>query len=1372
MSFFDELKKKAQGLAAQVNVRDGGATYASTVNAPKIQTPSIQAPRPIQPIAVQQPQRLVTPTNQPLNIKPVQTPALDMNRMSVAAPRNLNVGTRTIAPTLNRRALGYDREQQIKQLLHPSLASQVKNDLGIKLAPARAAASEAQGLAHDFVTRPVVQVATSLTNKQRTVTANNPVTRALVGNRPIENIQKGIGSTYDNHSNLPTFLRAGLAGAYGLSQVANDAPIVGTLVKGASKGAIRVAPTVARTVREADRVAFTPRIAQNDVRTLVDHSNYLAGDKTLGVGTGLSQNITKAREIAQRNGINITQGPRATQLENVNKLLDNLSQQNKGIAQGGFIRVSNNATSNELPAKSQSIVTRPTPIEDIQAQRVFEANPMNPVVREYDELYRRASSDASLPAGSTTNQTQNTAVLLKSQGRQPAQKVVTTESQKISNPLPIYNTTQVSNIDKALRSTRSIIERQGESGKQLATMLQGARDNKEITLGDWQKKLPTVSKLARSDKNRLRSGGDFENFVEATQGLAKPNNAKVEQAIKEWQAFHPEVRNRAVNAGLEVGDLGPQYYPHFNDYDQIFKDQNMYNKSINHLIETGQAPNEQEARKLLDYAKSVSRNREFGNLEASRTIDLPFYDKSPNSLIGYLNGSAKRIAHTETFGAKDEKALKLLTQIGHEGGDHEAAKEAFDVAVGAKKYNPKFDNALGNVRKYTTTTRLGLGALTNVSQSVNTGIVTGHLRTLAAAAKQFDQKTKDFVADTGVISDALLSDMRSQQGYKSFSSKVLGNALNKITAPGFSQVEKFNRSLSATAGRDYALRLAQNGDEATLRKLGVTGEIKGRTLSDAQQVQAARKVVEKTQFKVDPQDLPGWADSPGGKLVSQFRTFSYAQSKFVSNEILKPAFKNGDFKPLARFMAALPVGYALYETRRAIDGRPGEDNGAAINTKEALAAASKIGGFGLIFDMYQGLNPVGSKYIPTDRRVSMSAGTVFGPTAGTVIQGIGAASELSQRKNTPDDLTGKLALNNSGEQYTDATPAARFALQQIPIVGTPIKNRVLPFKKQADAEAGNTAPQTLSGVTTSPRQTASDAVKVTMTSPEAKKFLALSASDQKALAASDPAARALYDQQETIKTAFKAPSLHSPGLSQESARTLNRYDRLTPAGKNKFDADFDSTFKLKTAQLEDKQKSGNATADELYTAKRNLLPYLLAKQAGATTSQDYKMFKESPYGIFQTMDQQYQLDKANGKISQIDDYQLQDKLYKAEVQSKFSKDAVDIMGMSEKKIDDFLSNSKITDEQYAELQALDAANVDAGIYKYSKLDGSSGGSGGGGGGKSLQAKILTAEASMPRLKNVAIDAGRHFGSYKVSTRKRKGGTKIKTISTNPKVRVK
>ena len=889
------------------------------------------------------------------------------------------------------------------------------------------------------------------------------------------------------------------------------------------------------------------------------------------------------------------------------------------------------------------------PIEKTAKQLQVQQTPFGPV---------KAKTDPGLDP--VVNRTQKVVEMQQKSEKllpesKPTSKMLTKDSVKASssnntpdqNELPLYKTHQVSNLDKAFRSTRSIIERQGEKGKQLAGMLQKQRDTKELYVREIEKQISTVQSL---------KGKDYENFVDATQGLAKPNNPKVAQAIKEWHSVHPGIRDRAVNAGLDVGDLGETYYPHFIDYDKIFKNKNTYNEAINHLVKTGQAETPEKAIELLSYARDVSRNRKFGNLEASRLVDLPFYDKSKASLGMYIDGSADRITKTEMFGKGDENALKLIKEAGLDGYDTEAMKNAYDVAVGAKQYNPTTSKISKGIRQFTTTTRLGLGALTNVSQSVNTGIVTGHLRTMKSIIKQFDPKTRQLAEDTGVISDAILNDLKHGFGAE-YNKGKFGKVVNVITAPGFKQVESFNRRVAATAGRDYALRLAQKGDEATLRKLGVTGVIKNGTLTNSQQTQAARKIVEKTQFKVDPQDLPGWADSPGGKLVAQFRTFSYNQGKFFSNEILKPLAK-GNIMPLGRLMAALPLGYGLYEVRRKIDGRPEEENKAKVG----LQSFQKIGGAGLVFDIYQGLNPVGSKYLPSDRRVTMAFGTIGGPSIGTAGNAIGAISEAIQRKNTPKDesrLGGKVVVAKNDNSYTDLTAISRFGMQQVPIIGTAMANRVLPYKKQAEAEAGKPLG------TNQTQMTREDQLKDAKNSIKygaGKEWQNLSEEDIKNKAiAGDQTAAGIYKSLQTMEKVYGAKNIPTPGLSTAAEDVLNQSKKITKEGE--------SAWGSRPTENKGAQKAISQLAGE-------------ELQVDNATAEKWA---------------KYERDRVTGKINELDKVKIQRDILKSAYSSTLSADEKKYFSYNDTDLINALQNGSLKPDSLAKAMSVDAQLVAKGL---------------------------------------------------------------------------
>lgn len=757
-------------------------------------------------------------------------------------------------------------------------------------------------------------------------------------------------------------------------------------------------------------------------------------------------------------------------------------------------------------------------------------------------------------------------------------KQETPAPKQVPNQLPVMGTKKVPARDKVFRSTRSIIERQGAAGQELAGKVRSARDVEELYQADVLRRLPSVLKL---------KGNGFKNFVDATQGLAEPVNNKVAQAVKEWQAVAPEFVQRSKSAGLDVGNLGPNYYPHFVDIEKVFKDQNSYNKAVNHIVSTGQAKTPEEAVKLLTYARDVSRNRKFGNLEMQRIVDLPEYDKTPDSLRRYVQGSTRRIAQAETFGPADEKSLKLITKAGQQGYDTEAMKNAYDVAVGARRYNPATQKASQNIRKYLSTTRLGLGAISNATQNVNTGIVTGHLRTMGAMLKQLNPQTRDFVQRTGTVADAVISDLRENTGFT-------GKVLSKITAPGFGKVETFNRSVAATAGRDYANTLAKRGKVDVLRKLGVTGDI-GKQLTEDQQIMAARRIVEKTQFKVDPQDLPGWVDSPAGKLVAQFRSFSYSQSKFFSNQVLKPLAK-GNVMPAARLLAALPLGYASYEAKRRLNGRPEENNPERL----VLEAFNSVGGAGLPLDIFRGLVPLNNKSLTPERRVSMAVGTFAGPAAGTVAELVGAASNAA-----PKILGG---VNN-------ATQLGRFGLRQVPIIGTALQNRLLPYKSNA-APSGSTGGATGGG--TASAGNTKQLLTAAFNTKEGQDFLNHTEAQKKQLAQTDPRARELYDMEQALKRSQASPLLPQ-GISQPSGDILNRYARLTDQGRQQLlNNQQDAEYQLALAQYEQKKLSGTLSRTDDLRAQSNLA----RQQIGAGYQKDirdlYGLNKNQVYGLIST----------------------------------------------------------------------------------------------------------------------------------------------------------
>lgn len=573
-------------------------------------------------------------------------------------------------------------------------------------------------------------------------------------------------------------------------------------------------------------------------------------------------------------------------------------------------------------------------------------------------------------------------------------------------------------VQRATLSVTGELSKQGPAGQEIADRLSKARDISERGQAEFIQKIPTVLKL---------KGNEFHDFHDALAAADKGETIKtspqVAQAVKEWTANIPSVRDKAIGAGLDVGNLGPNYFP--RNYTELLKSDEGRNIAAEHLVKTGQADTLGEAAMTLDNMK-LKYNTPFGHFENSRTSDLPGYDISKDAIINYINGAYNKIGHATQFGPRNEGAKELITTLGKEGHDINRALRNFQIASGTKQYDSgAIDTASKALRGFNRLRSLGLSALLNATQTNNTAAVTGIWRTAGAAFKHFTPDEKQYIKDTGVIIDSVLNNLREATG---LSGKITG----KITAPAFSTVEKFNRSVAAVAGKNYANKLADravSGDAkatSVLRnKLGIEGDI-GTKLTKEQEIQAGRKIVELTQFKVDPQDLPGWTNSSGGKLVAQFRTFQYKQTGFVFNQLLKEA-KNGNPAPLARFIAiGIPLGVGAGAVRNTLKGQPGvgtkgdQEHPSVNHFSQAMEGLANVGAFGL--------GPTDAKFLAqnskSQRFPEYVAGVTGGPTAGFTV-------------GTVTDI-GKATAG-------DAKPLERRGLKALSSPGPYLQNKLLPY---------------------------------------------------------------------------------------------------------------------------------------------------------------------------------------------------------------------------------------------------------------------------------------------------------------------------------------
>jgi len=285
-------------------------------------------------------------------------------------------------------------------------------------------------------------------------------------------------------------------------------------------------------------------------------------------------------------------------------------------------------------------------------------------------------------------------------------------------------------------------------------------------------------------------------------------------------------------------------------------------------------------------------------------------------------------------------------------------------------------------------------------QKVNAFMATD-LDTTARAFLQYRTKgAKKFAVESGALLDRILSE--SMKGKLGADPKKLSGKFLK--AIGFVNTESGNRQFSSTAGKLWGWKNVNklwanptnNKAKAALLELGLKPNminriIKTRKVPDLALKQMGQVMSDRTQFRANPMNMPQWWSSPMGKLVTQFKNFSYNQGIFLYDEIIQKGVKKGNLIPLTKFMTAYGLtGEIVADIRAAISGRWDKRQEQSFWMR-LFENYSYAGGIGLLSDTIQaGLWGV-------DSVLSTMVGPTFSDVGNVVYGGIQAG--LNQNFN-------------------------------------------------------------------------------------------------------------------------------------------------------------------------------------------------------------------------------------------------------------------------------------------------------------------------------------------------------------------------------------
>jgi len=598
---------------------------------------------------------------------------------------------------------------------------------------------------------------------------------------------------------------------------------------------------------------------------------------------------------------------------------------------------------------------------------------------------------------------------------------------------------------KLFRSARSTFK-QVPGGEQMVRSMDEAFDLGQKVMGNATKRFKVIADDLTAE--------EFEQVLDVRENLIKPANARIARAAKELGVILDDFGRSAKEIGLEVRnpltnktvDFAPigDYIPHRVDLKKLAASKD---EVIQHFVNTGQIPDVKKATTfiegILEEKPFISLAREimpqaswpkrYGSLEYARLFEWPreVLQRDKRLISDYINRASMRLGQAQIFGPENELVADFFRGVrGKEFG-----KEAVDLVkreLGiapttlVKRANERLASKL---RVFQTTTKLGTAAISNAFQSVNTATSYGIGPTTRAIWEDLfgNKQTAEFAMDAGVAVESALRQMAEE---------FLGPGARKariqkfITAPGFTQTETFNRRVAAWAGRIFASgefdKLLKNLDNKAAReaieKLGINVDdaLKAGKLSEDDLIRAGRKAVETTQFTTRVLDMPPAWTTTWGKVLTQFKNFSYKQGQFVADEVVKPALQ-GNLTPLARYtILGMLLGEVSGDIKSLIRGtkRPEKFLDRMADN------IGQIGGAGAPAELIESVKRRG--------RLGLYE-FITGPTVGDFAELLTTMLQAFE---------GKLE------------PIEKFMIRQIPVFGPKIKRELFPRKGGVETKKG------------------------------------------------------------------------------------------------------------------------------------------------------------------------------------------------------------------------------------------------------------------------------------------------------------------------------
>lgn len=527
-----------------------------------------------------------------------------------------------------------------------------------------------------------------------------------------------------------------------------------------------------------------------------------------------------------------------------------------------------------------------------------------------------------------------------------------------------------------------------------------------IIPGDWlmrSTKIPALKRLAQLVYPTVGEGGE-EGYLQSITRLTSSyfgamakhfDGTTEEQRRRILDALHAgdirelsaedkrlaaEIRRtlgemgRYAGAVIDMGNLGPDYFPRVWDREAIMADQEGF---LGLLAAHDIADGEKVMRRILaeetvdinegesnavGYTPAMSaaltrKLADITNAEAS-----PFLNKDLfKTMHSYIRQAVKRTEYTRRFGKEGERLTTLLNTARQQGAtdaELEQAKKYIMAVEGTLGYDidPKLRDLMGGITLYENIRLLPMILMSSIVDPLGLAVRSGNMVDAAKAFKRGVMEIKHYLQDSPSVSDDM---MQLAIDIGVMDHNVLLDAYQLATGTEFmsarqKKIQDMFFKYNLMSGWNHSMRTAATGSAVQfitrhvlspnkhsaryLKELNLSPDMlrfnadgvlqvrtsdilaAGGTQQDADTLQAAiHRYVDGAVLRPNAAHRPIWMSDPHYALLSHLKQFTYSFHQTILKRVAEE-MKNGNFLPLLPLLSYVPVSIAASMVKGIVQG--------------------------------------------------------------------------------------------------------------------------------------------------------------------------------------------------------------------------------------------------------------------------------------------------------------------------------------------------------------------------------------------------------------------------------------------------------------------